>query len=528
MVWRPDGPQGNEAAKVRYDIVPFTRGRGLDLGCGPQKAYPHMIGVDSCKDAELFGIQIKPDMRVDTCEDLSIFGTESFDFVFSSHLLEHIEDHTAALREWWRVVRQGGYLVLYLPHKDLYPRIGTSGANPDHVHDFCQDDIIDAMREVTDGWTLRWDEKRAEGTEYSFLQVYQKPTEAQTPKYRNDSFQVRKLVSNKPRALVCRFGGFGDMLQAANLFPELKRQGYQVTVMTTPSGMRVIENDPHVDDWVIQDKDQVPNGELPAYWDCWSRKYDKFVNLSESVEGTFLPTPGRANHAWPDSVRRKYLGRNYLEFASELAEIPYASEAVFYPSAEETKWATEYLKGWESKFVIVWALAGSSVHKFYPGQDSVIAELLLKLPDVRIIFTGDYACKILESGWENEPRIKCASGELNIRQTLTLAKRASCVVGPETGVLNAVAFESKVSKVILLSHSSKENLTKHWCRTVTVTPPTSVSCYPCHRLHYTRDFCPEDKASGASVCQAAINPTEVIMGVAGFYSVWDTMRRMAA
>ena len=47
MVWNINDPQGNEAAKVKYEIVEFTRGSGLDLGCGPFKLYPHFIGVDN-------------------------------------------------------------------------------------------------------------------------------------------------------------------------------------------------------------------------------------------------------------------------------------------------------------------------------------------------------------------------------------------------------------------------------------------------------------------------------------------------
>ena len=47
MAWRLEDPQGNEAAKIKYEIVPYTRGQGLDIGCGPFKAFPHFIGVDN-------------------------------------------------------------------------------------------------------------------------------------------------------------------------------------------------------------------------------------------------------------------------------------------------------------------------------------------------------------------------------------------------------------------------------------------------------------------------------------------------
>ena len=57
-----------------------------------------------------------------------------------------IGEHTqAVLREWWRVIRPGGHLVLYLPHKAHYPNIGQPGANPAHKHDFLPEDIVKAM-----------------------------------------------------------------------------------------------------------------------------------------------------------------------------------------------------------------------------------------------------------------------------------------------------------------------------------------------------------------------------------------------
>lgn len=497
-MWRPDDPQGNEAAKVRWDIVPYTRGQGLDLGCGPHKTFQHFTGVDSCKDTELFGIEMNPDVVISDCSDLSGYEDGSQDFVFSSHLLEHIEDHQAALNEWWRVIKVGGHLCLYLPHRDFYPNIGQPGSNPDHVHDFMPADIVEAMRRVQGGaWDLVVREERNSGMEYSFLLIFRKLAG-------NTCTHSHMTPKPKKTACVVRYGGFGDMIQASNVFPALKRQGYHVTVMTTPAGQDIVRHDPHVDAWIIQDKDQVPNHCLNDYWACWAAKFDKFIQLSESVEGTLLAMPGRANHGWPDAVRQKYLNRNYLEFTAELAGVPYASEARFYATNDELDEANGRLL--HGGLNAMFALAGSSVHKFYPGQDNVIARLLTERPDCRVFLVGDPVCKILEAGWENEPRVVCLSGELGIRDTLALAQVCDLVIGPETGVLNAVAFEDN-SKVCLLSHSSHENLTKHWRHAIAIAP--NAPCYPCHRLHYTRDHCPEHAESGASICAASINPMDV-------------------
>src|SRR5574337_1994476 len=183
MVWRIDDPQGFEADKIKHLVVPYTRGVGLDLGCGMRKAFPHFVGVDSCKDNALFGAQIRPDIQVESCEKLDAFADEACDFVFSSHLLEHIDDYKAALAEWWKVIKVGGHLVLYLPHRDLYPNVGTYGANPDHKHDFEPADITVAMAEVAraskQGWDLVEKEVRDGGREYSFLLVLKKRDDGQ-------------------------------------------------------------------------------------------------------------------------------------------------------------------------------------------------------------------------------------------------------------------------------------------------------------------------------------------------------------
>lgn len=510
MVWRPEDPQGNEAAKVRWEIVPFTRGNGLDLGCGPSKAFPHFTGVDNLKDVGLFGIEMVPDKVVETCEKLTDFEDDSQDFVFSSHLLEHIDDYRAALAEWWRVVRPGGHLVLYLPHKHLYPNIGTPGSNPDHKHDFEPADIVDAMRDLG-GWSLVENQTRDEGMEYSFLLVFRK---------RFDHRQVNEYLNcgrsmAKKRVCVVRYGGYGDMLQAAAIFPALKRQGYYVTVMTTPRGQSVIEHDPNVDAFFIQDENQVPNHLLTDFWEYQARKFEKFINLSESIEGTLLALPGRANHAWPHNLRHKHLNRNYGEWTAELAGVPFVPEGFFYPSSEEKAAVSALLD--KTKFNVVYALSGSSQHKFYAGQDAVIANLLLQLPNAHIYMTGDEACALLEAGWENEPRITLLSGKQTIRETLTLAQMADVVIGPETGVLNAVAFEPSVAKVCLLSHSSVENLTKHWQNSYPIEPH-GIDCYPCHRLHYGMKYCREHEETGTAMCQMSIHPVRVVQAVMDAYN----------
>jgi hypothetical protein len=48
MSWRPEVPAdfAGEGNKIKWRAVPYVRGLGLDIGCGPWKVFPHSIGLD--------------------------------------------------------------------------------------------------------------------------------------------------------------------------------------------------------------------------------------------------------------------------------------------------------------------------------------------------------------------------------------------------------------------------------------------------------------------------------------------------
>lgn len=471
------------AIPVKYSAVRYLRGAGLDIGCGTAKAFPNMIGVDT-ERAEL----TVPDVA-----DLSGYCLPaSCDFVYCAKLPEKLE-----AANWWALIKDGGYLVLVGSTSTIEAAVAA-----------CADKVAVLAEDHEEGW----------------LCVFQKGGDDVAP---------------RPAKTVCivRHGGYGDQLQAACLFPQLKREGYRITVLTTPKGRSVLEHEPHVDDWFMVDNDQIPNAELGMFWRATAAHYDKFINLNESVEGTLLALPGRIQHTWPHSLRHRMLNHNYGEFAASLAEIPFVAEGKFYETDEERTWAQGLRAEWaaedwqrrngggpapfgiraEPQFVIVWALAGSSPHKFTPHQDAVIGAILARLKRAIVVLVGDLVCRVLEAGWEDEPRVKRLSGHLSIRQTLALAKEADLVIGPETGVLNAVAFEP-MPKVVLLSHSSPENLTKHWTNVYSIEGV--APCWPCHQLHYTSEFCPRDATTHAAICQQGVNPRHIYAPIDAEYTAW--------
>ena len=513
MTWHIDAKQADESSKVRWELVPYMLGRALDLGCGPFKVFPHFTGVDN---GHHWGTQ-GADVVVETAEDLGIFATQSHDCVYSSHLLEHIEYARvpATLTEWVRVIKPGGYLVLYLPDEDEYPKVGEYGANADHKWNVNYERVIAAMEKVTRGWDLVDFQKRNEDNEYSLFLVFKIDGHGHR-------FSHQKPKPAKTAAVI-RYGAIGDALIASSVFPRLKEQGYHVTLYCQKGpGYEVVKHDPHVDRFIIQGKDNVPPLFLKEFWDYTKKKYDKWVNLCESMEGTLLAIPGRANHEWPASTRAKFMNRNYIEFVHDIAEVPPPYTQTFYSTPEEKKWAQDVAGRWGKKN-IVWSLSGSSGHKTWPHMDTIIARIMLAYKDVHVVLVGDGACVLLEQGWGKEPRVHCMSDKWTIRQTLAFVQQADLVIGPETGVLNAAGM-MEVPKIVTMSHSSPEMLTKHWKNVQPLVQPEGVGCTksPCRQLHYTWEYCYQEPETGTSLCQYHITDTmmwDAVQNVLGVGSV---------
>lgn len=123
-------PGETSKAKARREREGFfdayCRGRGLDVGHGGDPVAP---GCDLWEyedgDAHL----------------LAGVADATYDFVYSSNTLEHLLSPRVALKSWWRVLKPGGYLILYVPDRELFEktdRLPSRWAG-DHLHFFLVD-----------------------------------------------------------------------------------------------------------------------------------------------------------------------------------------------------------------------------------------------------------------------------------------------------------------------------------------------------------------------------------------------------
>lgn len=520
MTWDPNSIYGCEAAKVAPLAVQYLQGRCLDIGSGPGKVWPQVIGIDFGHD----GGRPVTDMMMDGT-NLCTFADSSVDGIFSSHMLNTVEKSKvpAVLHEWTRVLKPDGYLVLYLPAANLIP---DGEGHPDTKWSGCAADFKDmleqdALESHRHGWRLLEMEDRDGGDEASFWIVVQKLGGEDHGSWHEAIWQ--RNPDGQQRALVLRYGAIGDAFVMAGVLPLLKAQGYHVTVNTQPKIEELLRHDPNIDAWMLQENDYVPNAVLGPYWKGISKRYDKIVNLSESIEGLLLTLPGRINHAYSDAARRRIIGHiSYQEHTHDIADVPYDfSGSRFYPTEQEHRWARA-VRSRKDGPVIVWCVGGSASHKVYPWTQVVISWLLQRTPCQVILYghegvTADLAQFIMNCLAEDHAdmsRVTSIAGLWDIRQSLSFAQVADVIVGPETGPLNATA-QDDVHKVIYMSHSSADNLTKHWRNTTTLLPnPERAPCYPCHRLHMTHEFCHIDEKVRSALCASAISAETVFEAIA--------------
>jgi ubiquinone/menaquinone biosynthesis C-methylase UbiE len=107
----------------------------VDLGFGGDPIVPSAIRMDMptpYANTGEYSVQLGGQ-----AEDLYWFRDGVLDYVYSSHLLEDYVDTEVVLREWLRVLRLGGRLIVFCPDEQVYRRhcaLTGQPYNTKHIH----------------------------------------------------------------------------------------------------------------------------------------------------------------------------------------------------------------------------------------------------------------------------------------------------------------------------------------------------------------------------------------------------------
>jgi SAM-dependent methyltransferase len=148
--------QKHDVRRVRSGFfAKYCNGRGIDIGCGTTPFTNGAIGYDRMIDPS------------HDAEGPLPFADGHFDFVHSSHCLEHMRTPGDALAEWWRILKVGGHLIVLVPDFGLYEqRQWPSHYNGDHKSVWSLVKLVNAVSKLPNAEVI---EARRNSDHYDFV-----------------------------------------------------------------------------------------------------------------------------------------------------------------------------------------------------------------------------------------------------------------------------------------------------------------------------------------------------------------------
>lgn len=367
-----EGPPMSETAKHRHVTTPYCCGNGLDLGSGGDPVVPSAIQVD-LPEGPQYGqsdaaIQWRGDAR-----SLPWVADETMDYLYSSHLIEDFQEWDTVLREWQRVVKRGGYIVILVPDKDRYV-----GHNTAHVHEGHPGELSSYFPERE--WNVITDDFAADN-DYSIIFVAQKTpvdirgllpaSETEDDENRrgmtpcNDYYALPDLSGKRVLEVGCNVGRLARHIlrQSPDVYLGLDEQDQMPR-----NHLPALDGHFRVAD--IERRDTLP---FDQTWDiviCFDVLYHlrsplvALQNLRDLTSGclvlgsSVVPTGAHRSSSWP--IRPHHVVGPFLKFEPGYFGDP---SNYFYPTLEFLERAFEWL-GFQS-FELAHLYPDSAVHNVF-------------------------------------------------------------------------------------------------------------------------------------------------------------------
>lgn len=143
----------------------YCTGKGLEIGGGAHNTF----GLDTLNvDVKSDNYQAYVDEQMENCGKVMPIDiladtseipvpNESYNFIISSHVFEHVANPIKVLKEWNRIIKPGGIIFMIIPHKNrtgekdrerttLAHLIADSNndakGDQDHAHAWITEDIV--------------------------------------------------------------------------------------------------------------------------------------------------------------------------------------------------------------------------------------------------------------------------------------------------------------------------------------------------------------------------------------------------
>jgi SAM-dependent methyltransferase len=142
----------SETYKVRHLVIKWCEGYGCDIGFGGDKIKKeNCVGIDLPSPYAFTG-KDKVDIACDVMNEEIPVADNTFDYVYTSHLIEDFADTKAGLNKFIRILKSGGRLILVFPDQPAYEthcRKTGQPLNTHHVHaDMGYDFMIKRLKEI--------------------------------------------------------------------------------------------------------------------------------------------------------------------------------------------------------------------------------------------------------------------------------------------------------------------------------------------------------------------------------------------
>ena len=114
-----------------------ARQRRLETGWFDKYAPESVVGIDiGCQKDPLNRTYRRWDFIFEDGdpEEMAGLDEDMFQTVYAYHVLEHIDNPIKAIKNWFRITRSGGHLIIGVPHRDLYEKKIAPPSNWNHEH----------------------------------------------------------------------------------------------------------------------------------------------------------------------------------------------------------------------------------------------------------------------------------------------------------------------------------------------------------------------------------------------------------